>query len=286
MTTIKRQNIGEQMEALTQGGRRDFENDPATPSPAAPVGDEALHYAQMLAAVLHEKHYKTTAPDWKPLPDTLGLLTQIDNMTVQLVMPDPTGGVRVKGLQELEARCRRLAYPEHPPIFVEIADELSRILSAIDQSPVPSEPVAGPRIKPEIITTLREWAEFEQDGGNVEQGAAIDVILDWYDRVHTASPVSTRAEAMAGALPFDEWWSKDGQYVDPDTADVPWFDKRRGLAAYAYRAGQDAVVGLSVEDAALIGMTLETVAFRGTDTLSRGARIASDRLKQAMGAKE
>jgi hypothetical protein len=40
----------------------------------------------------------------------------------------------------------------------------------------------GPRIKPEIITALREWAEFEQDGGNVEQGAAIDIILDWYDR--------------------------------------------------------------------------------------------------------
>lgn len=38
------------------------------------------------------------------------------------------------------------------------------------------------RIKPEIITALREWAAFEQDGGNVEQGAAIDIILDWYDR--------------------------------------------------------------------------------------------------------
>ena len=37
------------------------------------------------------------------------------------------------------------------------------------------------RIKPQIIAALREWAEFEQDGGNVEQGAAIDAILDWYD---------------------------------------------------------------------------------------------------------
>lgn len=37
------------------------------------------------------------------------------------------------------------------------------------------------RIKPEIVRSLREWAEFEQDGGNVEQGAAIDAILDWYE---------------------------------------------------------------------------------------------------------
>lgn len=43
-----------------------------------------------------------------------------------------------------------------------------------------------PKIKPEIIRTLREWAEFEQDGGNAEQGAAIDIILDWYDRQQAA----------------------------------------------------------------------------------------------------
>lgn len=36
---------------------------------------------------------------------------------------------------------------------------------------------------------------------------------------------------------FADWWSKDGQYLDPDTSDVPWFDKRRGLAEAAYLAG-------------------------------------------------
>jgi len=52
----------------------------------------------------------------------------------------------------------------------------------------------GPRIKPQIIADLREWAEFEQDGGNVEQGAAIDIILDWYDR---QIGLDTRREPMA-----------------------------------------------------------------------------------------
>jgi len=45
----------------------------------------------------------------------------------------------------------------------------------------------GPVIKPEIITALRDWAEFEQDGGNVKQGAAINIILDWYERALAAS---------------------------------------------------------------------------------------------------
>lgn len=36
---------------------------------------------------------------------------------------------------------------------------------------------------------------------------------------------------------FDAWWSADGMYIDPDTDDVPWFDKRRGLAMAAFQAG-------------------------------------------------
>lgn len=35
---------------------------------------------------------------------------------------------------------------------------------------------------------------------------------------------------------FEEWWSRAGQYVDPDTSDVPWSDKRKGLAAAAFAA--------------------------------------------------
>lgn len=52
----------------------------AAQPPAAPVED-ALGYAQRLATILWEKHYKTDAPEWKPLPDVVGVLTQIDNMT-------------------------------------------------------------------------------------------------------------------------------------------------------------------------------------------------------------
>lgn len=35
---------------------------------------------------------------------------------------------------------------------------------------------------------------------------------------------------------FEEWWARDGFYIDPDTSDVPWFDKRKGLAELAFAA--------------------------------------------------
>lgn len=48
-----------------------------------------LEYARQLAITLWEKHYKVDSPDWEPLPDLIGLLTQIDNMTCGLVR-DPS----------------------------------------------------------------------------------------------------------------------------------------------------------------------------------------------------
>jgi hypothetical protein len=41
----------------------------------------AYGYASRLAVAIWEQHYKDVAPQWKPLDDLLGVLTQIDNMT-------------------------------------------------------------------------------------------------------------------------------------------------------------------------------------------------------------
>jgi chromosome segregation ATPase len=46
-------------------------------------------YAEALAEVLHDKHFRFDSPCWRPLPDLLGLLTQIDNMTSGLARPVP-----------------------------------------------------------------------------------------------------------------------------------------------------------------------------------------------------
>lgn len=39
------------------------------------------------------------------------------------------------------------------------------------------------------------------------------------------------------ATMFENWWRRTGRHLDPDTSDVSWFDKRRGLAEAAYQAG-------------------------------------------------
>lgn len=36
---------------------------------------------------------------------------------------------------------------------------------------------------------------------------------------------------------FEKWWAEEGRSLDPDTEDVPWFDKRKGLAESAFEAG-------------------------------------------------
>lgn len=35
---------------------------------------------------------------------------------------------------------------------------------------------------------------------------------------------------------FEEWWARAGKSIDPDTSDVSWHDKRKGLAAAAFAA--------------------------------------------------
>jgi hypothetical protein len=42
---------------------------------------------------------------------------------------------------------------------------------------------------------------------------------------------------MPRTNPFEGWWQSVGKFFDPDTSEVPWFDKRKDLAEYAFRAG-------------------------------------------------
>jgi hypothetical protein len=55
-----------------------------TTPPAAQQEPDAYGYAKRLAEAIWQKHYKATAPQWKPLDDLMGVLTQIDNMTAGL----------------------------------------------------------------------------------------------------------------------------------------------------------------------------------------------------------
>ena len=59
-----------------------------TTPPAAPVQEpDTYGYAKRLAEAIWEEHYKSTAPQWKPLGHLIGVITQIDNMTSGLITP-------------------------------------------------------------------------------------------------------------------------------------------------------------------------------------------------------
>jgi hypothetical protein len=58
-----------------------------TTPPVAQQEPDAYGYAKRLAEAIWQKHYKATAPQWKPLDDLIGVLTQIDNMTAGLTTP-------------------------------------------------------------------------------------------------------------------------------------------------------------------------------------------------------
>ena len=57
-----------------------------TPPSTTDAGErEAVEYATRLAIALHAKHFAESAPDWKPQPDLMTLLMQIDNLTAGMV---------------------------------------------------------------------------------------------------------------------------------------------------------------------------------------------------------
>lgn len=43
-------------------------------------GNTEYEYARQLAVYIWERDFKESAPDWEPLPDMFGVLSQIDNM--------------------------------------------------------------------------------------------------------------------------------------------------------------------------------------------------------------
>lgn len=52
---------------------------------------------------------------------------------------------------------------------------------------------------------------------------------------------------------FESWWIRAGRHIDPDTEDVPWFDKRKALAGTAFRAAMAQSGNYICDDAVLPG---------------------------------
>lgn len=64
---------------------------------AAPQASAEYAYACNLAVTIWQKRFKQEMPEWKPCDDLIGVLTQIDNMVADLVVPQD---VRNAALEE------------------------------------------------------------------------------------------------------------------------------------------------------------------------------------------
>lgn len=56
--------------------------------------EDALMYATRLLVGIVEQHYPDRVPEWRPLPDLVGVLTQIDNAVSGLSRAAPSTGSR------------------------------------------------------------------------------------------------------------------------------------------------------------------------------------------------
>ena len=76
---------------------------------------DAYPYASRLAASIWERHYKGEAPNWKPLDDLMGVLTQIDNMATGLTRQGQEQADPVAWLYE--AGTDRTLHWQEPPLY-------------------------------------------------------------------------------------------------------------------------------------------------------------------------
>ena len=74
---------------------------------------------------------------------------------------------------------------------------------------------------------------------------------------------------------FEKWWEDDGRMYDPDTEDVPWFDKRKELAELAFAKGVEIGMARSRNYAASSAVDPDRIHFANgrIDTSIRGGRI-------------
>jgi hypothetical protein len=111
---------------------------------------------------------------------------------------------------------------------------------------------------PDAHIIVRLWAERRLAAGgdpeHCEQGLAIASLMEAYGTDPQNAPGSAPSRSAYPRLvpatnfteedwqdqAFSQWWNEDGRYLDPDTDDVPWYDKREALAQYAFNAAVDA----------------------------------------------
>jgi hypothetical protein len=102
--------------------------------------EDALGYAQRLATILWEKHWKADAPEWKPLPDLVGVLTQIDNAVAGLVRAVP------QSIKVTDAMCEAALDADVPDRIQGFSYKSKHVIRDVwSDEEIWTAPVVGPK---------------------------------------------------------------------------------------------------------------------------------------------
>lgn len=160
-----------------------------------------------------------------------------------------------------EQRAREWKPPEEAELIWNAGKDLYKKLEVMftQMSPLPAKEILW-----EIIRSINAYGSLEYERGaekaefwkstaektgqlvvqaEAERDAALAAKQSEYERGRKDEREGQMSEPKLDPSNvitdgFDAWWAKDGRYFDPDTSDVPWFDKRKDLAEYAYRRGK------------------------------------------------
>jgi hypothetical protein len=101
---------------------------------------EALKYATNLLQTIAEKHYPDRVPEWKPLPELIGVLTQIDNLTSGMTRAALSQSPTAPGLvaaaewhEQIERRICALEKDSHEPVNVVAATEFDALSERVSE---------------------------------------------------------------------------------------------------------------------------------------------------------
>ena len=101
------------------------------------------------------------------------------------------------------------------------------------ETPMPNERVTKRDWLVERLRALPRFGainNYGDDMGPCVTAKALDAALDSPDEAVVGERFAHTGD------PFADWWELKGKWFDPDTSDVPWFDKRKELCLYAWHA--------------------------------------------------
>ena len=179
---------------------------------------DAYGYAKRLAEAIYQKHYKQDSPEWKPLDTTLGVLTQIDNMTSGLVKK-PLEQKPVVWMYQ-DKSTNEVRFQKHMRDFVDHGQTYETPLYANEWVKEPLDKIMPiPQPEPQPVAKMKELLEVQGRDGNWNLDPYMQGMYNGMELIVALAegrdPVFRKApENWLSAQPQREWQGLTDDEVD------------------------------------------------------------------------